>query len=166
MHCRVLLLTQRGDNIFSCCYFDRTSYFPATFVYCVWRGEAGPALGYLAMVCRAFRGVAAAFAPCRRHPPYPSPPLYARTFLMARCVQFHAQQGGRGLPPVDLAASLLETLSKNISDPGELQVCTRCMQVRWWQQLCAPVSVIHPSRHRCCPHQALPPPGAFFRVRV
>lgn len=43
-------------------------------------------------------------------------------FVFVRCVQFNAQQGGRGLPPVDLAASVLETLSRKSSDPGELQV--------------------------------------------
>lgn len=38
-----------------------------------------------------------------------------------RCVQFHAQQGSLGLSPIDLASSVLETLSRS-SDPGELQV--------------------------------------------
>lgn len=48
---------------------------------------------------------------------------HVRIYLL-RCMQFHAQQGGRGLPPVDLASSVLETLSRS-SDPGELQVSTR-----------------------------------------
>ncbi|CAM9979009.1 unnamed protein product, partial [Ectocarpus fasciculatus] len=41
-------------------------------------------------------------------------------WLYSRCMQFHAQQGSRGLPPVDLASSVLETLSRT-TDPGELQ---------------------------------------------
>ncbi|CAM9807850.1 unnamed protein product, partial [Scytosiphon promiscuus] len=41
-------------------------------------------------------------------------------WLYSRCMQFHAQQGARGLPPADLASSILETLSRS-SDPGELQ---------------------------------------------
>ncbi|CAN0548405.1 unnamed protein product, partial [Ectocarpus sp. 12 AP-2014] len=41
-------------------------------------------------------------------------------WLYSRCMQFHAQQGSRGLPPVDLASSVLEVLSQS-TDPGELQ---------------------------------------------
>lgn len=62
---------------------------------------------------------------CCRHPAtaaVPPAPLRALMLLLVRCVQFHAQQGGRGLPAVDLAASVLETLSRKGSDPGELQV--------------------------------------------
>lgn len=54
------------------------------------------------------------------------PPHVCMMFVVpvgpVRCVQFHAQQGGRGLPAVDLAASVLETLSRKGSDPSELQV--------------------------------------------
>lgn len=35
-------------------------------------------------------------------------------------MKFHARQGGLGLSPVDLASSVLETLTRS-ADPGELQ---------------------------------------------
>ncbi|CAN0077810.1 unnamed protein product, partial [Laminaria digitata] len=41
-------------------------------------------------------------------------------WLYSRCMQFHAQQGGGGLPPVDLASSILETLGQS-ANAEELQ---------------------------------------------
>lgn len=38
-----------------------------------------------------------------------------------RCMQFHAQQGGVGLSPVDMATSIIDITGKG-SDPGTVQV--------------------------------------------